>query len=104
MTISDIKELLMADLEKLTVPAATSKYLDTLITVAIAEIQREGITLKTTADSTETVVSYDTDDSQTIEMYAAYLYRKRADGDNGMPRMLRYRLNNRVFSQKASEA
>jgi hypothetical protein len=104
MTISDIKELLKADLEKMVLPEATNKYLDTLITVAIAEIQREGITLKTTADSTETVVSYDTDDSQTIEMYAAYLYRKRADGDNGMPRMLRYRLNNRVFSQKASEA
>ena len=39
-----------------------------------------------------------------IGMYAAYLYRKRADDAPVMPRMLRYALNNRLFSQKVREA
>jgi hypothetical protein len=100
MTISDIKELLKADLEKMVLPEATNKYLDTLISVSIAEIQREGIILETDSNSTNENVSYTVDDSQTVEMYAAYLYRKRASGDSGMPRMLRYRLNNRLFDQE----
>ena len=32
-------------------------------------------------------------------MYAAWLWRKR-DSQEGMPRMLRYQLNNRLFSEK----
>ena len=40
-----------------------------------------------------------------VEMYAAHLYRSRRDtGDKSkMPRMLRWALNNRLFSQKISE-
>jgi hypothetical protein len=34
-------------------------------------------------------------------MYAAYLWRQRVTGE-GMPRMLRYALNNRLFSRKAA--
>ena len=37
------------------------------------------------------------EDAQLILMYAAYLFRKRAT-DEGMPRMLRWALNNRIFS------
>ena len=43
-----------------------------------------------------------TEDGQLVEMYAAYLIRKRATAE-GMPRMLRWALNNRLFGQKASE-
>lgn len=32
--------------------------------------------------------------------YAAYLFRKRAGTEAGMPRFLRYELNNLIFSQK----
>ena len=39
------------------------------------------------------------DDDQLVIMYAAWTWRKRESGE-GMPRMLRYALNNRVFSQK----
>lgn len=39
------------------------------------------------------------DDDQLVIMYAAWLWRKRDSGE-GMPRMLRYALNNRLFSQK----
>lgn len=63
-----------------------TQYVDT----AKAEITREGATLVDTAS-----------DSQLIVMYAAWLWRKRDTGE-GMPRMLRYALNQKVFSQKMS--
>lgn len=56
---------------------------------AQAQIQREGITLQSTSE----------DDLLTIN-YAAWTWRKRTTGE-GMPRMLRYALNNRLFSEKA---
>lgn len=63
-----------------------TQYVDT----AKAEITREGATLADTAS-----------DSQLIVMYAAWLWRKRDTGE-GMPRMLRYAINQKVFSQKMS--
>jgi len=39
-------------------------------------------------------------DNQLVVMYAAWTWRKRDSGE-GMPRMLRYALNNRIFSEKA---
>lgn len=66
------------------------EYLNNLIELSKAAIAKEGIILD---DSTE--------DGMLVEMYAAYLYRKRKEESNGMPRMLRYALNNRLFSQKA---
>lgn len=53
------------------------------------EIEREGATI---SDS-------NVDDQMLVVMYAAWTWRKRDTGE-GMPRMLRYALNNRVFSQK----
>lgn len=35
-------------------------------------------------------------------MYAAWLWRKR-DSQDGMPRMLRWLMNNRLFSEKVKE-
>ena len=55
---------------------------------AQSEIQREGITLGSNVD-----------DDQLVIMYAAWTWRRRDSGE-GMPRMLRYALNNRVFAQK----
>ncbi|MDE6729629.1 MAG: hypothetical protein K2J71_02495 [Oscillospiraceae bacterium] len=44
-----------------------------------------------------------TDDDLHLElMYAAWMWRKRDTGET-MPRMLRYQLNNRVFSEKARD-
>lgn len=62
------------------------------IKAAEAEIGREGITL-----SDESL-----DDCQIVVMYAAWTWRKRDTGE-GMPRMLRYALNNRLFSEKMKE-
>ena len=54
-------------------------------------IMREGITL---AGSEE--------DDQIVVMYAAWMWRRRDSGER-MPRMLRYAMNNRLFSQKMGE-
>ena len=59
------------------------------IGAAKAEIGREGITL-----SDESL-----DDCNLVIMFAAWMWRKRDSGE-GMPRMLRYALNNRLFAEK----
>lgn len=64
--------------------------LNQLLSVAEREIIREGA---------ETLDKNDLDDAQLIVMYAAWLWRKR-DTQEGMPRMVRYAINNRVFSEK----
>ena len=82
--------LLKADLDLMT--TSKDEYLNHLLEAARAKIRREGITLKADA----------VDDDHLVAMYAAYLFRKRADGAAGMPRMLRYALNNRLFDQKTA--
>lgn len=69
----------------------TVTYLDTLYGSAVAQIQREGITL-----------AENVDDETTVGIYIAYLYRKRAEDDGPMPRNLRWRINNRLMSEKAA--
>lgn len=71
---------------------AYDSYLLNLINAAKNEIGTEGITLDTSSVS----------DCNLIVMYAAYLFRKRAEDNPVMPRMLRYALNNRLFSEKVS--
>lgn len=87
MTDEEILKILKADLQ--ISAGLLDEYLKTLIASAKKYIAREGI------DLTESV-----DDALLVEMYAAYLYRKRRE-NVPMPRMLRWNLNNRLFSQKA---
>ena len=47
-------------------------------------------------------LSDDIEDMQLVVMYAGWLWRKRDTGD-GMPRNLRWMLNNRIFSEKMRE-
>ena len=67
------------------------EYLVFLITTSESSIQEEGITLDLG----------DAKDVNLVVMYTAYLFRKRAEDNPVMPRMLRYALNNRLFSEKA---
>ena len=60
------------------------------IRTAQARIAEEGITLADTEEDRDLVI-----------MYACYLWRERTTGAD-MPRMLRYALNNRLFSRKAA--
>lgn len=65
--------------------ARLSQYLQS----AAEQITREGVT-----------IDYDSlGDRQLIVMYAAWTWRRRDTGD-GMPRMVRYTLNNRIFAEK----
>ena len=93
MTDATILAMTKANLQIIQRNTLQDDYLRTLITSAQEMITREGITL---TDSFE--------DGNLVVMYAAYLYRKRADDAPVMPRMLRYALNNRLFSQKVREA
>lgn len=88
MENSTLLALLKADLDLLSVPKEREAYLTQQIEAAKSMIQREGITLTDTPE-----------DIQLVVMYAAWLYRKRNTGE-GMPRMIRYALNNRVISQR----
>ena len=89
MTDNERLEILKADLQLLS--TAQDSYLQHLLKVAGEMIEAEGIKL---TDSVS--------DEHLRIMYAAYLYRKRAESQNqqAMPRMLRWALNNRLFKQK----
>ncbi len=89
MDDNDILIILKMDLQISS--TALDTYLLALIQSAKGYISTEGILL-------EEVQS----DAMLIEMYAAYLYRKRREQNAQMPRMLRWALNNRLFSQKGA--
>ena len=62
-----------------------AQYLNT----AQDEIEREGAMLSP---------SDDTADANLVIQYAAWMWRKRDTGE-GMPRMIRWQINNRLFSE-----
>lgn len=102
MTDEQLLAMLKMNLEIVTSNESRNLYLTQLISTAKSSIAREGILLD--GESIE--------DNNLIVMYAAYLYRQRvtvgagnvyntaAYSAEGMPRMLRYALNNRLLSQK----
>lgn len=93
MTTSDILVLLEYELDIINPDEGRQAQLNHLISVAVAEMQREGVTFQSPCTVEE---------GHLIVMYAAYLFRKRKT-DEGMPRMLRYALNNYLFHQKIEE-
>lgn len=88
MTDSDILIILKVDLQLSS--TAIDGYLTSLIDAARQYITQEGIALQTTVA-----------DAMLVEMYAAYLYRSRREDAQGMPRYLRWALNNRLLTEKA---
>lgn len=91
MTTAEILSMLKVNLG-ITATAYDGR-LEMLIQTARKEIEREGITI---ADEPEAP------DANLIIMYADWLWRKRDSGE-GMPRMLRYALNNRLFQERLQE-
>lgn len=91
MTDADIMTILRADLNILAPDTTRTAQLEQYIQAAKEFIKREGVAL---------TAPYSIEDGQLIEMYAAYLFRKRDSGE-GMPRMLRWTLNNRIFSGRS---
>lgn len=88
MTNEDKLKLLKQDLQMLT--SSNDDFLSSLLSASETAIQREGIAL----------VENDMDIDMAVIQYAAYLFRKRASDETAMPRFLRWRLNNILFSQK----
>lgn len=91
MTKADILTILKSDLDIAQTSTTKDALLNNLIDVSQAAISKEGITL------TDPLT---TEEGTLIEMYAAFLYRKRKEATQTMPRSLRYMLNNLLLSQK----
>ena len=85
MTDAERLEMLKIDLG--VVASEYDARLIQYLQAAEKEIEREGVTLRD-----------DVDHDNVIVQYAAWMWRKR-DSGAGMPRMLRYALNNLIFSQ-----
>lgn len=84
-----MNDVTMLSMLKIDLGITTTVYdarLAQYLTAAKSEIEREGVTL-----SPDSV-----DDSNIVINYAAWLWRKRDTGE-GMPRMLRWQINNRLF-------
>ena len=87
-----MNESTMLDMLKIDLGITTTAYderLSQYLTSAKDAITKEGITLD------DSVIS----DGNLVVMYAAWMWRKRATNE-GMPRMLRWQLNNRLFGEK----
>lgn len=89
--IASILASLKVDLGNLRTTAYDERLTEIIIT-SYQMIEREGATLNVST----------LEDAQLVVMYAAWMWRRRNTGE-GMPRMLRYALNNRVLSEKAAE-
>lgn len=82
----------MLDMLRTDLGITTNKYdvrLYQYIESALKMIKTEGVTIDTD----------DAQDQQLVVSYAAWMWRRR-DTMEGMPRMLRWQLNNRLMSQK----
>ena len=72
--------------------SAYNERLESYLQRAKEEIEREGITLSASSVS----------DQNLVINYAAWLWRKRDTGE-GIPRMIRWQINNRHFGKDESE-
>ena len=92
MNKSDILQNVKVDIGISVSATLRDDYLMNLVDLAEAAITREGINLD---------IAGSVEDGMLVEMYAAFLYRKRQSDDVKMPKSLRYLLHNRLFSEKA---
>ena len=84
---------MMLSMLKVDLGITTNAYdtrLSQYLSYAKKEIGEEGVTLTSSSD-----------DSTLVIMYAAWLWRKRDTGE-GMPRMIRWMLNNRIFKGQSN--
>lgn len=87
-----MNETTMLEMLKVDLGITTTAYDDRL--VQYLDSARDAIITEGVVPDT-TIVS----DANLVVMYAGWLWRKR-DTAEGMPRMLRWQLNNRIFSEK----
>lgn len=85
-----MNEATMLEMLRIDLGITTTKYdarLKKLLESAKTEIEREGVTLSP-SDSVS--------DANLVIQYTGWLWRKRDTGE-GMPRMIRWQINNRLF-------
>ena len=94
MTVADKLTMLKIDLGITSTgyDERLSQYLET----ARKEIEREGVKLSRDDPSVDPPEVETLDDANLQIMYAAWMWRKR-DSGQGMPRMIRWQINNRLF-------
>ena len=89
MTTETKLQMLKIDLGITT--TAYDERLTQYLQAAKNEIEREGV-----------ILSFDSQDDDNLQiMYAAWMWRKRDTGE-GMPRMIRWQINNRLFGGEAN--
>ena len=88
--IASILASLKVDLGILSTTAYDSRLTE-IIKSSYQMIIREGATLDVS----------NLEDAQVVVMYSEWIWRRRDSGE-GMPRMLRWALNNRILSEKAN--
>lgn len=93
MTKAEVLTILKSDLDIATASTSKDGLLNNLIDLSIAAITREGITLTDPLTVEEGTL---------VEMYSAFLFRRRKDATATMPHSLRYQLNNMLIAQKAA--
>ena len=89
--IASILKSLKVDLGILSTTAYDERLTE-IIKSSYQMITREGATLDVS----------NLEDAQLVVMYSAWTWRRRDTGE-GMPRMLRWALNNRILDEKAHE-
>lgn len=62
------------------------------------EIEREGVVLSLDDPDADPPTTETIDDANLQIMYAAWMWRRRDTGE-GMPRMIRWQMNNRLFDR-----
>lgn len=104
MTISNVLSILQIELNmnipetgRTEIQNKTVTLLNHYIAVAMQEIKKEGLTLPQGTDADP----FSEREGELVTMYAAWKYNNRITHE-GMPRAVRYALNNAIFSQKAS--
>lgn len=101
MIRAEVLLMLKTNLNIVSMNTSMDTYLSQLLQAGFRAIEREGIALDVTKNESGDMTEVnDPEDANLMVMYAAWLFRKRAEDNPAMPRMLRYSLNNKLFSQK----
>lgn len=97
MTDADKLAILKIDLG--ITSTAYDERLAQYLLAARKEIEREGVTLSLDDPAADPPTTESIDDANLQVMYAAWMWRRRDTGE-GIPRMIRWQINNRLFDLK----
>lgn len=94
MIDAELLQLLKTSLHEPNASPDRTLYLTAMLKTAKSFLQSEGVTIEGT--------DYSIEDASLIVMYAEFLITKRQTSE-GMPRYLRWAINNRLFGQSGEE-